>query len=139
MSGKKLYRSRAGWYSIEYPEGWIVEESQDLITLYKTETGCGALQVSAYRTPGHQDTRQVLLEYFTDKGLPNNGAMMISNQEGPKHVSTHSYVENEWYRQIWVISQDVYLLFVTYNCKYADKERAEVLDIISSITINPSR
>ena len=140
MSGQKIYRSRAGWYAIEYPEGWTVEETQDLVTLYKADTGCGALQISAFRTPGEQDTRQVVLEYLSDKGLPDNGASIITSQEGPKQVSTHNYVENDWYRQIWVISQDKYLLFVTYNCKSADKDKelAEVFHMVSSVTIDPA-
>lgn len=138
--GGRSYQSSAGWYSIEYPEGWRVEETEGVVTFSNAETGYSALQISAYRTPGHQDTSKVLLEYLSDKSLPNHGSSIITDQEGLKHFSTFEFVENDWYRQFWVISQDIYLLFVTYNCKNADKakELTEVLNIISSIRIDPT-
>lgn len=137
MTQSQRYRSRAGWYSVEYPGDWAVEESDDLVTFYRRETGVGALQLSAFRTPGQQDTREVLVEYLSDKDLPINRGSVSVEEQNLREVSTYHYIDGDSYRQFWVISQGPYLLFVTYNCKAVDKEKELdcVLSIIRSITI----
>ena len=137
MSTEKLYRGSAGWYLVKYPADWRVEESEDLVTFYRPESGTGALQISAFRTPGQQDTRQVLYEYVSDQDLPIDIGEITVQEVGPKGVSTYHYVEADWYRKVWVISQESHLLFITYNCKAANKEQEweTVLNIVNSVTI----
>lgn len=138
MSTKQLYKGSAGWYWVEYPVDWAVEESEDLVTIYLPETGIGALQISAFRTPGQQDTRQVLSEYLSDQGLLVNDATIVVQQDGPKMVSSFNYVEADSYWLVWVISQGSHLLFVTYNCEVANKEQElqSVLGMVNSISID---
>ena len=139
MSTKQLYKGSAGWYSVEYPVDWVVEESEDLVTFYRPETGIGALQISAFRTPGQQDVRQVLSEYLSDQHVPVNDATIIVQQDGPKMVGSFNYVEADSYWHAWVISQGSHLLFITYNCEAGDKEQEldTVLNIVSSVKISP--
>lgn len=122
---------------VEYPADWCAKESEDLVTLYRPETGIGALQISAFRTPGQQDTRELLVEYLSDKDLRIISSSIIVQEEGIKEVSTYDYMDGDWYRHVWVISQGAYLLFVTYNCKAADMEKEinSVLNIVSSLKI----
>ena len=137
MSTKQLYRGGAGWYLVQYPADWVAEESEDLVTFYRPETGIGALQISAFRTPGQHDTPQVLSEYLLEQNLPDSDVKIIDQQDGTKMVSSFNYMEADSYWHAWVISQGSHLLFVTYNCEAANKEQEldPVLDIVSSIRI----
>lgn len=139
VTTKHLYTVHMGWFSLEYPGDWCVEESDQLVTLYRPEIGSGALQISAFRTPGEQDTRKELLEYLADKDLSINEASITVQQEGPKEVSTYDYVEDEWYWRVWMISRGSHFLFITYNCEVADREKEldSVVCIVASITIDP--
>lgn len=138
MSTKQLYRGSAGWYVVEYPADWRADESESLVTLYRSESGIGALQLSAYRTPGKQDTTEVLIEYLSDQKVPIDVASVSVTKEGFKEVSTYGYLENDSYWHVWVVSQGSYLVFVTYNCNAADQdnELQSVLEIVNSVTID---
>jgi len=135
MPNKHRYISRAGWYSIEYPEGWVVEEGRDLVTLYRPQGGVGALQISAYQTPEPQDCRSVLLDYLDDQKVSIGKKAVMVQQDRIKSVSTHGYEEDDSYHQVWVVTQTEYLLFVTYNCRSAlrDTETIDVHEMVQSI------
>lgn len=137
MANKHRYTSRAGWYWIEYPDDWVVEEIDDLVTLYRPEGGVGALQISAFQTPGPQDCRDVLLEYLADQNVSIDGETVIVQQQGKKSISTYSYEEGDWYRKVWIVSQDEYVLFTTYNCRAAfrDYETTDADAMVLSIQI----
>lgn len=137
MSTEQIYTSSAGWWVVEYPTDWCVDESEDPVTFYRPEIGVCALQISSFRTPGQQDTRQVLSEYLSDQDVPVSETTIGVQQDGPKTVCSCNYLAGDTYWHVWVISQGSQLLFVTYNCEVADKgqELDRVLGIISSVRI----
>jgi len=51
VSGRKVnnYVSPQGWYRLEYPDSWEVEEDDVYTTFTKSDDGVGALQFSAYQ------------------------------------------------------------------------------------------
>jgi hypothetical protein len=135
--GNNLYVSRAGWYALSYPATWVIEESEDCATLLNPANGVGALQISAYETPSHQDCKEVLSEYLSDKGISFRERNASFENHPNRCIAKYEYEENRWFKCLWYISQDNRLLMITYNCKleYRGREDREVEQIVSSVTV----
>jgi uncharacterized protein DUF3805 len=138
---RSLYISQAGWYSLKYPPAWEVEEDEACVTIYDPHNGVGALQISAYRTPDHQNPKSVLLEHLSDDGVTPDRKRIKVHKNNGKTVASYNYVESPWYKKIWFISQDTFLLLITYNCKteHEGKEAGAVEEIIRSIRLLTER
>jgi len=132
-----IFISKAHWYSLRYPDNWEAEDGEDCATICEPKHGAGALQISAYSTPLHQDPRDVLLEYLSDNDLAIDERRITSQQVERKSLCSYELTNDKGFERLWFISQGSYVLFVTYLCNLEDsgKEIGKVEEIIDSITI----
>ena len=137
-SDKGLFVSRSGWYSIRYPSHWTVEDEEDCTTLSDMENGVGALQISAYQTPSHQNPKEVLREYLADNDISYESHSLISQKEDQSDIASYKYTQDRWAKQVWFVSFRKTLLMITYTCKVEDQgvEEGEVEEMIRSVTFN---
>jgi hypothetical protein len=134
---EKQFVSKAGWYSLLYPSHWVVQEEEDCDTFSDPENGVGALQVSAYQTPGSQNSLAVLREYLSDSNARHDENKLVSYEKAGTSIASCDYMQGRWAKRVWFLSCGNYLLMVTYNCKVEDQEveAREVERVLESITL----
>ena len=137
--GGRLYPSKAGWYSLRYPRSWVAEDSEDCTTFSDPENGVGALQISAYETPTHQDSKDILVEFLSDNQIPLDETKLAYEKNEGRCTASYSYSQGPWFKRIWFVSESNRLLMITYTTKVGDheKEDKEVEEIIHSVVIEP--
>ena len=132
---RKSYISPDGWFSLSYPNNWRAEIEDDCTSLYKEYDGVGALQISAYCSESRPSARESLVEYMDDESIP--GEIVTNRLANGREVAKTEFESEESFTRLWFISEDFYLLFVTYICNadYKNVELDEVETIIRSIRI----
>lgn len=138
------YVSSAGWYSMSYPDDWIVEEDKEkepyVTTFYDPEKGVGVLQVSAYDIPIKPDFNLVsqFIESLSDIGVSANREEIYVNIFKDKGVVYYdSVLDSNHYFRYWMINRQNRLLFITYNCAPEDKGKEDkvVEEVIETIQL----
>jgi hypothetical protein len=131
--------SRTGWYSIYYPPGWMVEESDESIAVYDPKHGVGALHISAYQTPGSVDPKSELIEHLSDNVPPVDEKKVQSFSSDSKNIASFEYVSDGSFHKIWFISDGCYLVLANYICDKEDSEGelGKIEDIIASVKVEP--
>jgi hypothetical protein len=109
------------WWSIQLPTGWRADR-EDSCTTISSETGVGALQVSAYQHEGEAVSEKDLSE-FSEGDYPE-GVSVIDHRFGAFTGLHVSFSENGMYWRKWWLCKDSLLLFVTYNCS-VENQNAE--------------
>ena len=134
---EQLYKSPIGLYSLSFPENWKVEENQEFVTFSEPQNGVGALQISSYSTPEKQSSEELLLDYLSENGVVLDQSRIITKSLFGANVAHFEFIDLTWYRRVWFICRENYLLFVTYNCKIQSQnfERAQIERIIGSIRV----
>ena len=110
----------SSWWSIELFPGWRAQQD-DACTTISSETGVGALQISAYEHEGQPVTAQDL--YELSEGQYPADAKANEGIFGQFKGLCVSFSANENYWRKWWLANHSLLLFVTYNCDVADRTR----------------
>lgn len=131
--------SRTGWYSIYYPTGWVVEESDESIAVYDPKDGVGALHISAYETPGSVDPKSELIEHLSDSVPPVEEEKVVSFSSNSKNIASFEYVSDGSFHKIWFISDASHLILANYTCDKDDTagELGKIEEIIDSVKVSP--
>lgn len=137
-AAKRSFISRAGWFSLNHPETWEVEEDE-YIALYDPENGVGALHISAYEAPGPVDPRAELLEHLSEEDPSIRLEDIQTSVDGPKATASFESTDETSFDRVWFIGQGSYLVIATYHSdpEDKDKETNEVEEIVRSIAIVP--
>lgn len=132
----KKYESPASWYSLKYPTTWSFAEDAECTSFYNETDGEGALQISAYETISNNDPAEALSEYLTTQEvdflvkdlLPVSGVNM----------AMASYSKDDDSTDVWVVSNDRLLLFITYTRETGSSNRELVLieKILTTLQVN---
>lgn len=110
----------SNWWSIELLPGWRAEQDDSCVTI-SCERGVGALQISAYEHEPQPVSAQDLDEL--SEGEYPADAMVNEGLFGEFKGLCVSFSVNEKYWRKWWLANRSLLLFVTYNCDVADRNR----------------
>lgn len=135
---KRVFISRAGWFSLHYPSGWDIEE-EEYVAVYNPKEGVGALHISAYQAPESVDPKAELMELMSKENREVKLEHIETSIDGTKTVASYESVSAECFEKAWFVGDGSYLLIATYNCDVEDKQKelSKIEDIISSIKIAP--
>lgn len=133
--GLTTFVSPSGWYSLMYPETWQVDTDSDCATFTKRDDGLGALQISAYKTPGEESALDILLEHLDDGEIV--ATTIVDTSVDGQETATCSYETNGSLWKVWCLTKDGHFLFVTYNRDAASKgiEDSDISSILASIRV----
>jgi hypothetical protein len=107
------HRYEAAWWSIAMPDGWQAESDESCTTLM-SDTGVGALQLSAYQNEDGPITNDALNEFVLEESL--DAVLLTEVKRGDFEGLTTQYREDGTYwRKAWLKNANI-LLYVTYNC-----------------------
>jgi hypothetical protein len=126
----KKYSNKQKGLQFQYPENWIAELDEDVLSVYDPQSGVGALQFSTYSVPDmHQiDVRRELAAFL-------EGKPVLINVNAAADCAYSDYIDNdESYWKHWLFLIENVLVFVTYNCAKEDaaKEAEQVEAIVAS-------
>ena len=136
---------KKGWYRIQVPDGWEVDEDEDPPAIYHPE-GAGAVHLTA-QSPrplkkGERIDAFLMLRAF----LKQTSAVEIEGTESRRYSergldwAACEYGEEApgegpvWWR-VWMVTNNESFVFVTYVCREEDRdrERETVDSIIASL------
>jgi len=137
-NNRKRYVSKAGWYSLSYPNSWVVQEAEECSTFTDPKNGVGALQISAYETPTPQNAKDTLLEYLSDNDVYFDEREITLQVDDGRSTASYSYTQGLWFKRVWFVSEGNRLLMITYNCKseHQGKEDGAVEEIVRSLVLD---
>lgn len=137
---------KKGWYRLELPEGWEVDEEEDPPAVYRPE-GAGALHVSAQAPrplqPGERiDVFLMLRAYLNQTGVDVHAVPSRRWSSGGLDWAACEYsgenAEGETLRwRVWMATNHDVLAFLTYACREEDRdqEREAVDGIVASLQL----
>ena len=134
------YHSTTGWYNLQLPENWAVEDEGSLISVYDPNQGVGTLQISAYSIPTDQklDLVEELTKYLIYRVKIKSKADLISKIKIDSNCAFYEvFKEGNRYSSYWMFYKNYKLIFVTYNCPGEDfsKEKEIIDQILNSLEI----
>ena len=120
------------WWSVQLPDDWGVEQDDTCTSMF-SESGVGALQVSAARNsngPATDDDLRDFAKVHLDAGAPIKPILCGAFTGFYFHYS----IDNSYQRQWWLRCDDtVVLATYTSNLEDKGKEDAVVDGIISTL------
>jgi hypothetical protein len=126
----KTYDANDLKFSIVYPDTWTYEEDGNVLSVYDSKEGVGAVQFSSYEVDNITsiDLKAELEEYVSDKHK-NFSVQKLDNYAFCKSEDEKG---NVW--KYWIFTRGSTVIFASYNCLKEDvgKEDAEVDAIIKS-------
>jgi hypothetical protein len=134
--GKRMFVSRAGWFSLRYPSDWEIKEDEFLAVYHPT--GVGALHISAYQRPNEVDPKAELIEQLSEQHQFVDYEKVKTSRNRDYQIASHESISDESFEKVWFLSKGSYLVIATYNVDVGDmsNEMAEVEDIVHSIDID---
>ena len=112
------HRYESAWWSIAMPDGWQAESDESCTTIM-SDSGVGALQLSAYQNDAGPVTIDALNEFVLEESL--DAVVLTEVKRGDfEGLSTHYREAGTHWRKAWLKNADV-LLYVTYNCSAGDE------------------
>lgn len=133
----------SGWIRLEAPDDWVVEEEDNVVSLFRPETGCGALQFSlmSYKVapPNVEEHAVGLLTMFEHNrtGQMKTLRSWRANQ-GNEAVAVYAEIStaDRWW-EAWLITDGKRRVLLTYNCETEDKgaERSQYALILRSLAL----
>ncbi len=131
--------SPKGLYELDIPDSWESENTDMWQSFYNPDTGCGALQISAYSAPNETEANpsNLLLEHLRNQTIKYSEADIELKDSKNIRLAAIHFIRDEIYWKLWFIAKSRTVLFMTYNCGIADigREEKEVEAMISSINI----
>ncbi|HEX3016257.1 MAG TPA: hypothetical protein VHP31_00180 [Caproicibacter sp.] len=129
------------YVNYQVPEGWIVEENDELTTVYNND-GEGALTLSFYTIMEMQGTLDehisIMAKKFIDCNLIKLHSSLIldgTNKEKSVLYGTGTTQDN-WFIKIWIVAKCPKVIFATYHSEKKTSEVKIIDKIISSIIFN---
>lgn len=116
-------------FCFEYPINWQIEVDEDVISIYKSLNGFGAVQFSTRQigNPSAYSLKEFFKEYLEDRHKE------FEILEDFDCVSS-SIIDSGRSWKYWLFFKMNILVFATYNCSEKDsgKEDSEVMEIVNS-------
>ena len=137
---------KKGWYRLEIPEGWEVDEDESPVAIYHAE-GAGALQVTA-ETPrplppgGKIDVFLMLRAFLKQTGVDFDETLARRSTERGLDRAFYEYDADSpedgrilW--RSWMVTNHDIVVFLTYACREEEqeKERAVIDAIVGSLQL----
>ena len=137
---------KKGWYRLEIPEGWEVDEDESPVAIYHPE-GAGALQVTA-ETPrplppgGKIDVFLMLRAFLKQTGVDFDETLARRSTERGLDRAFYEYEADSpedgrivW--RSWMVTNHDIVVFLTYACREEDQEtdRAAIDAIVASLEL----
>ena len=137
---------KKGWYRLEIPEGWEVDEDESPVAIYHPE-GAGALQVTA-ETPrplppgGKIDVFLMLRAFLKQTGVDFDETLARRSTERGLDRAFYEYEADSpedgrivW--RSWMVTNHDIVVFLTYACREEDqeKDRAAIDGIVASLEL----
>jgi hypothetical protein len=138
---------KKGWYRLEIPDGWEVDEDENPVAIYHPE-GAGALQVTAEAPrplpPGGKiDVFLMLRAFLKQTGVDFDESLATRSFDGGLDRASYEYsAESPEDGQVvwrsWMLTNHDVVVFLTYACREEDAnaERAAVDAIVASIRLS---
>ena len=124
------YHSNALNFSIAFPDNWTHEEDGNVLSVYDSNQGVGALQFSSYEVDdiASVDLKAELEDYVSDR----HEKFSIQEVSGYAFCKSEDEKGNIW--KYWIFKRGSTLVFASYNCLKEDvgKEDAKIEAIIKS-------
>ena len=137
---------KKGWYRLEIPDGWEVDEDETPAAIYHAD-GAGALQVTA-ETPrplppnGKIDVFLMLRAFLKQTGVDFDETLATRSFDKGLDRAYYEYTADSadegpvlW--RSWMVTNHDIVVFLTYACREedADLERAAVDAIVASLSL----
>ena len=127
---KNRYMDNKFGFIFFYPNDWIWEKEENIITVYNPKNGLGALQFSIYYVG---NDREINLKVELEDFLEDYNSFKVEIIEG----KAYSRIKDEdriWY--YWFFQSGNSLILATYNCEIKDegKENELIKNILNSFT-----
>jgi hypothetical protein len=137
---------KKGWYRLEIPEGWQVDEDESPVAIYHPD-GAGALQVTA-ETPrplppgGKIDVFLMLRAFLKQTGVDFDETLARRSTERGLDRAFYEYDADSpedgrivW--RSWMVTNHDIVVFLTYACREEDQEtdRAAIDGIVASLQL----
>jgi hypothetical protein len=137
---------KKGWYRLEIPEGWEVDEDESPVAIYHPE-GAGALQVTA-ETPrplppgGKIDVFLMLRAFLKQTGVDFDETLARRSTERGLDRAFYEYEADSpedgrilW--RSWMVTNHDIVVFLTYACREEEQEtdRAAIDGIVASLEL----
>ncbi|EYE87176.1 hypothetical protein Q428_14810 [Fervidicella metallireducens AeB] len=129
-----------GWFEMEIPEGWCVEQEENIINIFLTTNPQGVLQISFHTIDEKVKMREYVIVQLK-KFIENYN--IICGMENPKVMEKYHYTYanasgfcEEDYIEIWTVGYDTKFLLITYISPDKTDELICINNIVSSIRIN---
>jgi len=137
---------KKGWYRLEIPEGWEIDEDESPVAIYHPE-GAGALQVTA-ETPrplppgGKIDVFLMLRAFLKQTGVDFDETLARRSTERGLDRAFYEYDADSpedgrivW--RSWMVTNHDIVVFLTYACREEDQEadRAAIDGIVASLQL----
>lgn len=138
---------KRGWYRLEVPEGWQVDDDENPVAIYHPE-GAGALQVTA-ETPrplppgGKIDVFLMLRAFLKQTGVDFDETLARRSTELGLDRSFYEYEADSpgdgkivW--RSWMVTNHDVVVFLTYACREEEKEmeRELIEGIVGSLRLS---
>ncbi len=135
---KKIFVSRAGWFSFHYPNDWQIEED-DYVAVYNAAEGLGALHISMYQAPGDVDPKAALIEHLSGEAGVQDHRQVKTFRSEDNSVATTESLHGQSFEKVWLLANGAYVVVATYIVDADDKqsEIAQIEEIVRSIKIMP--
>ena len=134
----KQYTS-PNFFNLVVPDNWEYKDEDSIVTLYNSQNGLGAIQISKFSIPTNYKMNLVneLSEFVSEKFKNLNKQELIKNIKERKNLSLVEVRVDQRYWVFYIIFKNAKLLFVSYNCNIEDenKEIPVVYEVIDSINL----
>ncbi len=113
------------------PDNWEIETDENIVSLFNTDNGVGALQFSFYQVGDIDsiDLKKELFEYLSDKY--ENITVTLVNSCAYSNVTSGN---RHW--KYWLLKKKKEVIFISYNCNENDRNlEGQIVDnIVKSIS-----
>gem|GEM_PF-2470976 len=129
------------WMALDLPEGWVYDEEPDthIISLYASEDGVGALQISTRPPAGDEPPDERLAQRLEAFVVHCGGRDCITQTTlaDDVWVGHAAFTAGDGYWEAWALEGEAGSTFITYNCDLADmgREKATYAQILDSLTL----
>jgi len=124
----KSYTDEKFGFAFFYPDDWILEKEDNVISVYDAENGLGALQFSVFYVGNDgQIDLKAELEDFLENYMPVE--VKVIND-----LACSAFVDSDRAWQYWLFQRGNSLVLGSYNCEIEDKgkENKIISEILSS-------
>jgi hypothetical protein len=109
---------KATWWSIKVAPNWHAESEAECTTIWQ-EAGVGALQISVYKCDRSPVPENDLSDFMNGE-FPGNTPIESVTHGQFAGVGVEYVLDEKFWRKRWLTNGQL-LVYVTYNCGFADR------------------